>query len=115
MNEVLSGFRKVPTLFEEFLKDSNPEKLNHVLQIAGCLMSIDKARKAHGEAEVQLFHRFYCRMREVIYSYLNFYINSNSYMFIRDFLVQVNKSILKFRPDTNPTTIIKEISNLIVL
>ena len=40
MNEVLRGFRKVPTLFEEFTRDSDPEKLVKLLEIAGCLVGI---------------------------------------------------------------------------
>ena len=53
-------------------------------------------------------------MREIVYSYLNFYINSNSYMFIREFLIAVNKNILQFRPDADPHAVVKAISNLIV-
>ena len=68
-----------------------------------------------GEQQVQLFNRFYCRMREIIYAYLNFYLNSNSYMFIREFLISVNKQVLQFRPDSDPTLILTKISDLIIL
>ena len=114
MNEVLRSFRKVPTLFEEFVKDSNPERLKKLLEISGCLVSLKEGKEKMQQIQIQLFHRFYSRMREIVYSYLNFYINSNSYMFIREFLISVNKNILQFRPDSDPYTIISAVSNLII-
>jgi hypothetical protein len=46
------------------------------------------------EGEAPLFHRFFCRLREVIYSCFNFYLHTASFGAIKEFLIAVNKEIL---------------------
>ena len=67
----------------------------------------------HNE-NVEVFHRFYCRIREIICSYLGFYITTNAKVIIKDFLVQANKEILTFKPDTDPINILKKIYECII-
>ena len=91
LTEVLRSFRRVPTLFEDFAKDSNPQRLKELLQIAHSILSIGEKGRGEGEMTAQLYHRFYSRMREIVHSFLNYYLNSSSYKFIREFLMAVNK------------------------
>lgn len=45
-----------------------------------------------------LFHRFFCRIRDIIYSFLTYYLHMQNFIHIRELLMEVNKLLLQYRP-----------------
>lgn len=94
LTEVIRSFKQVPSLIEDFIRDAKPSKLTDLLTISQALLEVGNRNKGEGEQQIQLFHRLYSRMREIIYAYLAYYLNSNTYFHIREFLIAANKTIL---------------------
>ena len=108
----INTFRKIPKLIESYLNTNNLQDLTTIMISANRFVSLSNyiVESLLPTSEyVELFHRFFSRLRELIYSYLGFYVPNNGNLIIRQLLIQINKQLLNYRSDTDPMTILKAI------
>lgn len=45
---------------------------------------------------------------------MGYYIKNNGKILIRDFLIEANKEVLTFRPDSDPTLVLKRLHSCLI-
>ena len=90
----INTFRKIPKLIESYLANKDLQDLTTIMISANRFVSLSNyivESLLPTEEYVELFHRFFSRLRELIYSYLGFYVPNNGNGIIRQLLIQINK------------------------